>query len=69
MVVHVLQLVIFMTKQKSLWKSSSGIFFTAKDIVPYLKLHPITWAKSLTKFNPKMQNFKSVLEFNCKKKD
>ena len=25
-----------------------------------------TWAKSLTKFNPKMQDFKRVLDLNCK---
>ena len=25
-----------------------------------------TWAKSLTKFNPKMQNFKRALGLNCK---
>ena len=28
-------------------------------------LSPI-WAKSLTKFNPKMQDFKRVLDLNCK---
>ena len=27
-----------------------------------------TWAKSLTKFNPKMQGFKQVLDLNCKQK-
>ena len=25
-----------------------------------------TWAQSLTKFNPKMQDFKRVLDLNCK---
>ena len=25
-----------------------------------------TWAKSLTKFNPEMQNFKRVSDLNCK---
>ena len=25
----------------------------------------LTWAKSLTKFNPKMQGFKEVLDLNC----
>ena len=29
-------------------------------------LLPQTWAKSLTKFNPKMQDFKRVLNLNCK---
>ena len=28
-----------------------------------------TWAKSLTKFNPKMQDFKRVLNLKCKKKE
>ena len=28
-------------------------------------LHP-TWANSLTKFNPKLQDFKRVLDLNCK---
>ena len=32
-------------------------------------LHPHTWAKSLTKFNPKMQDFKRVLNLNCKQKE
>ena len=27
-----------------------------------------TWAKSLTKFNPKMQDFQRVLDSNCKQK-
>ena len=29
-------------------------------------LLPPTWAKSLTKFNPKMQDFKRVLNLNSK---
>ena len=28
-----------------------------------------TWANSLTKFNPKMQDFKRVLDLNCKQKE
>ena len=33
-------------------------------------LFPPTWAKSLTKFNPKMQDFERVLDLNCNlKKD
>ena len=32
-------------------------------------LLPPTWAKSLTKFNPKMQDFKRVLGLNCKEKE
>ena len=31
-------------------------------------LLPPTWTKSLTKFNPKMQDFKRVLDLNCKQK-
>ena len=53
MVVHVLlQLVIFMTKQKSL-----------KYCRRQLTLLSPTWTKSLTKFNPKMQDLKRVLDF------
>ena len=32
-------------------------------------LLPFTWAKSLTKFNPKLQAFKRVLDLNCKQKE
>ena len=32
-------------------------------------LLPPTWAKSLTKFNPEMQDFKRVLNLNCKQKE
>ena len=28
----------------------------------------LTWAKSLTKFNPKMQDLKRALDLNCKQK-
>ena len=31
-------------------------------------LLPPTWAKSLTTFNPKMQDFQRVLDLNCKQK-
>ena len=31
-------------------------------------LLPPTWVKSLTKFNPKMQDFKNALDLNCKQK-
>ena len=31
-------------------------------------LFPPTWAKSLTKFNPKMQDFKRALDLNCEQK-
>ena len=32
-------------------------------------LLPLTWTKSLTKFNPKTQDFKRVLNLNSKQKD
>ena len=31
-------------------------------------LFPPTWAKSRTKINPKMQDFKRALDLNCKKR-
>ena len=31
-------------------------------------LRPV-WVKSLTKFNPKMEDFKRVLDLNCKQKE
>ena len=57
-----LRLVIFMTKQKS----SNGLLFTAKILLEAMYLTFPTWTKSLTKFNPKMQDFKRVLDLNCK---
>ena len=32
-------------------------------------LLPPNWTKSLTKFNPKFQDFKRVLDLNCKQKE
>ena len=32
-------------------------------------LLPPTWAKSLTKFNPKMQHFERALGLNCKQNE
>ena len=32
-------------------------------------LLPPNWTKSLTIFNPKMQDFKRVLDLNCKQKE
>ena len=54
-----------MTKQKSLSESLSGLLFTAKI------LHEATYLTSpylgqITKFNPKMEDFKRVLDLNCK---
>ena len=62
LVVHVLlQLVIFMTKQKS-GKSSSKLLFTAKILQEAMYLTSPSLAKLLTKFNPKLQDFKRVLD-------
>ena len=60
-----LQLVIIMTKQKFL---SSGFLFTAKMLQKQHTLLFPTWAKSLTKFNLKMRDFKRVLDLTCKLK-
>ena len=61
-VAHVLlQLVIFITKQKSL-----DYYLLLKYCTRQRTLLSPTWAKSLTKFNPKMQDFKRVLNLNCK---
>ena len=30
---------------------------------------PYTWAKSLIKYNPQMQDFKRILDLNCKQKE
>ena len=42
------------------------LLFTAKILLEAMYLTFLTWTKSLTKFNPKMQNFKRVLDLNCK---
>ena len=47
-------------------KSSSGLLFTAEHCTRQSALIFPTWAQSLTKFNPKMQDFKRVLDLNCK---
>ena len=51
-----LQLVVFMTKQKCL-----EIIFARQCTL----IFP-TWAKYLTKFKPKTRDFKRVLDLNCK---
>ena len=45
-----------------------GLLFTGKILqeAMYSTLLPPIWAKSRTKFNPKMQDFKRVLDLNCK---
>ena len=47
-------------------KSSSESLFAAKIFRRQCILLPSTWAKSHTKFNPKIQDFKRVLDLNCK---
>ena len=44
----------------------SELLFTAQILQEAMYLASPTWAKSLTKFNPKMQDFKRVLDLNCK---
>ena len=43
------------------------MLFTSKILQKAMYFTSPTWAKSVTKFNPKMQNFKRVLDLNCKK--
>ena len=58
----------FHDKTKKLFgKSLSGSLFTAKILQEAMYLTPLTWAKSLTKFNPKIQDFKRVLDLNFKR--
>ena len=55
----------FYDKTKISRKSLCGLLFTAK-ILRRCTLLSFAWAKSLSKFNPKMQDFKRVLDLNCK---
>ena len=61
------KLVIFMTKQESLQEDLRVDYYL---LLKYCRrqciLLPTTWAKSLTEFNAKMQDFKCVLSLNCK---
>ena len=43
-----------------------GFYLLLRYCMRLRTLLPPTWAKSLTKFNPKMQDFKRVLDLNCK---
>ena len=43
-------------------------YFLLKYCRRQYTLLPRTWAKSLTKFNPKMQDFERVLDLNSKQK-
>ena len=40
-------------------------YFLLKFCWRQCTLLPFTWAKPLTKFNPRMQDFKRVLNLNC----
>ena len=67
LVVHVLlKLVSFVTKQKSPRQIFEELLITAEKYCRrQCTLLPLIWAKSLTKFNPKMQDFKGVLDLAC----
>ena len=49
-------------------KSSSGLLFTAKILQEAMYFTSPIWAKPLTKFNPNLQDFKHVLDSNCRQK-
>ena len=55
----------FHNKTKSL-KQILEQLLTAKNITESNVLASFTWAKSLTKFNPQMQDLKRVLDLICK---
>ena len=64
------KLVIFMTTQKSLNGDLRVDYYL---LLKYCKRQrislPPTWAKSLTKFNTKMQDFQLTLDLNCNLKE
>ena len=49
-------------------KSSSGLLFAAEILHEQCTLIYPSWGQSLTKFNPKMQDFEYVLNLNRKEK-
>ena len=57
-----------MEKQKSLRNIVEWIIAlsTAKILPDAVYLISPTWAKSRTKFNPKVQDFERVLDLDCK---
>ena len=59
LVIHVLlQLVSFMTNQKSFMENlQMDRYLKLKYCRRQCTLLPLTWAKSITKFNPKVQDF------------
>ena len=63
LVVHIFQkLVISMTKQKSTKQKSSNALFHAKNVAESKYLNFLDLGQ-VTKLNPKMQDFKRVLDF------
>ena len=66
---HVLlKLGIFNAKQKFSRQISSELLFTAKILQESSILLLPTWGTSLIKLNPKMQNFKLILNLNCEQR-
>ena len=62
---YALQLVISMTKQKSLKENRRGDYCLLLKVLPEaMYLTSTLWAKSLPKFNPKRQDFKRVFDLN-----
>ena len=59
-----LQLIISMTKQISQSKVFEWSIIYSKLLQDAMYLTSPIWAKSLTKFNPKMQDFERVLNLN-----
>ena len=60
------KLVILMIKENSLKEDLRlDYYLLLKYCRKQSNLLPPNWAKSLTKFNAKMQNFKRVLRLNC----
>ena len=68
--VRVLYNWLFSWQNKNLkGKSSNGLLFTAKTLLEAMYLTFPIWTKSLKKLNPKMKDFKRVLDLNCKEKE
>ena len=68
LLVHVLvQLVIFMKKTKIFKENLRVDYYLLLKYCTrqYILISP-TWVQSLTKFNRKIQDFKRVLDLNCK---
>ena len=62
---YALQLVISMTKQKSLKENRRGDYCLLLKVLPEaMYLTSTLWAKSFPKFNPKRQDFKRIFDLN-----